>query len=145
MGVIRSHFSLESRGSPILTYLIFPHPPLFAVPNGVLEPAKTFPFMATPHSDANWVMPIISQLILTIATSSASPELRVTFFWVADHVLRVCRPLQVAPPLVLLAVVLQPGTRSSRRFGGARRGNAQASGVDGGHLGWGCSSPCTSP
>ena len=58
-------------------------------------------------------MPIISQLILTIATSSASPELRVTFFWVADHVLRVCRHLKVAPPLVLLAVFLQPAQSES--------------------------------
>ena len=48
--------------------------------------------MANPHSDANWVMPIISQLMVTIATSSASSDLRVTFFWVADQVLRVCRP-----------------------------------------------------
>ena len=69
--------------------------------------------MAHPHSDANWVMPIISQLILTIATSSASPELRFTFFWVADHVLRVCRPLRTAPPLVLLAVFLQPAKSES--------------------------------
>ena len=58
--------------------------------------AKNFPVMANTHSDANRVVPIISQLILTIATSSASPEVRVTFFWVADHVLRVCRPLRIA-------------------------------------------------
>ena len=140
---------------PILTCLIFPLPLLFAIPNAALESANIFPFMANPLSDAKWVLPGISQL-----TSSAFPEPRVTFFWVADHVSRVRRPLRIAPPLVLLAVFLQPAsrsrcsrlalrgsprTRSSRRFGGARRGSAQASAADGGHLGWGYSSPCVSP
>ena len=64
------------------------------------------------HAGANLVMPIISQLILTIATSPASPVLRVTFFWVADHVLSVGRPLKTAPLLVLLAV-LQPAQSES--------------------------------
>ena len=68
--------------------------------------------MANLDSDANWVTPIVSQLILPIATRSASPERRVTFFWVA-HVLRVCRPLRIAPPLVLLAVFLQPAQSES--------------------------------
>ena len=70
-------------------------------------------FCNTQHSDATCVIPIISQLILTIATSSASPELKVTFFWVADHVLRVCRPLRITPLLVLLAVFLQPAQSDS--------------------------------
>ena len=72
-----------------------------------------FPFTVNPHYADNWVIPIISQLVLTIATSSASPELKVTFFWVADHVLRVCCPLTMAPPLVLLAVFLQPAQSES--------------------------------
>ena len=62
-----------------MTCLIFPLPLLFAIPNAALKSANILFFMANPHSDANWVMPIISQLILIIATSSASPELKVTF------------------------------------------------------------------
>ena len=85
----------------------------------------------------------LTTLILTIATSSASPELRVTFFQVADHVLRVCRPLKIAPPLVLqaacskasrsrccrLALRGRPGTRSSGRFGRDERGAGGREGV----------------
>ena len=47
---------------------------------------------------------------------SAFTELRVTFFWMTDHVLRVRRLLRIALPLVLLTVFLQrPSFRSRRR------------------------------
>ena len=65
--------------------------------------------------------------------------LRFTFFWMADHVLRVCRPLKKAPPLVLLAVFLQPAQSQSMKRASFSRveapdafGCAQASAVDGG-------------
>eukprot|EP00974_Lingulodinium_polyedra_P044418 4261023-Lingulodinium_polyedra.AAC.1 len=45
-------------------------------------------------------MPRASPAPLTIPPSSASPELRVIAFWVADQCLTKCAPCMTQPPLV---------------------------------------------
>ena len=54
-----------------------------------------------------------SELIFTIATSSASPELSVMHFWVVLHVFTQCLPSIIAPPDVLLDVCLHPAQPES--------------------------------
>ena len=58
------------------------------------------------HLDAfaNWISPIISPLVFTAATNSASPELKMILRWVVAQVLMQCLPRMMHPPLVLFAV-----------------------------------------
>ena len=66
-----------------------------------------------PQSRIMGLMPMHSEVHLTMAINSASAELVVTWFWVRDHPLIKCDPSIMAPPLVDLPVTRHPAQSES--------------------------------
>ena len=82
-------------------------PPFLATTASAAD-ESTMMDVGTPTDDINCSIPGASPLALTAARSSASALLVVTFFCVLLQLFKWCVPLIMTPPLVDLAVRMQP-------------------------------------